>query len=146
MTMTDVRDLTVGATHRCVLVDGLTRTQIVMYAGASGDYNPLHTDEVYATKVAGYPSVIAHGQLTMGLTARIVTGWLDDAVLTAFGARFSRQVWPGDTLTGTATVTAVGAADGRPTAELELVTTNQDGQTVITGYARVRGAAPGTGA
>jgi acyl dehydratase len=141
--MTDVGDLTVGATHRAVLVDGLTRTQIVMYAGASGDYNPLHTDEVYATKVAGYPSIIAHGQLTMGLTAKLVTGWLGDAVLTAFGARFSRQVWPGDTLTGTATVTAVGLgeADGQRSAELELVTTNQDGQTVITGYARVRGGA-----
>jgi acyl dehydratase len=138
--VTLVRTLTVGAVHLQLLVEELTRTQIVMYAGASGDYNPLHSDEVYATRIAGLPSVLAHGQLTMGLTARLITSWLDDAVLTAFGVRFSRQVWPGDTLTGTATVTAVGEQDGRPTAELTLITTNQEGQTVVSGYARVRGA------
>ncbi|WP_261567210.1 MaoC/PaaZ C-terminal domain-containing protein [Frankia gtarii] len=137
--MTMVRELGIGGTHTQLLVEELTRTQIVMYAGASGDYNPLHTDEVYATKIAGFPSVLAHGQLTMGLTARLVTSWLDDAVLTAFGVRFSRQVWPGDTLTGTVTVTAVGEQDGRPTAELMLITTNQEDQTVVSGYARVRG-------
>ncbi|EIV90860.1 MaoC/PaaZ C-terminal domain-containing protein [Frankia sp. QA3] len=137
--MTMVRELEIGGTHTQLLVEELTRTQIVMYAGASGDYNPLHTDEVYATRIAGFPSVLAHGQLTMGLTARLVTSWLDDAVLTAFGVRFSRQVWPGDTLTGTVTVTAVGEQDGRPTAELMLITTNQEDQTVVSGYARVRG-------
>ena len=52
----------------CSLVDDLTRTQIVQYAGASGDYNPLHTDEKFATEVAGYPRVFAHGMLTMGMT------------------------------------------------------------------------------
>jgi acyl dehydratase len=115
-------------------VQDLTRTQIVMYAGASGDLNPLHTDEVYATQVAGYDSVLAHGQLTMGLTATIVTSWVDEAELTAFGVRFKNQVWPGDTLTTTATVDAVSDAG----AELSLVTTNQDGREVVTGYARLK--------
>ena len=46
-------DLNVGDTHKEVVVDDLTRTQLVMYAGASGDYNPLHTDEIYTTEVAG---------------------------------------------------------------------------------------------
>ena len=54
------------------MVEDLKRTQIVQYAGASGDYNPLHTDEIYATKIAGYPSVFAHGMLTMGLTGQAV--------------------------------------------------------------------------
>ena len=62
--------LKVGDTHKERLVEDLKRTQIVQYAGASGDYNPLHTDEVFTTKVAGYPSVFAHGMLTMGMTAR----------------------------------------------------------------------------
>ena len=62
-----------GAKQSKVVADGLNRTQIVQYAGASGDYNPLHTDEVFATKVAGYPSVFAHGMLTMGLTGTLLT-------------------------------------------------------------------------
>jgi acyl dehydratase len=93
------RDVVVGDVHQAVVVDNLTRTQIVQYAGASGDYNPLLTDEVFATKVAGYPTVFAHGMLTMGMTGRMITDWVGDGRLTSFGVRFSRQVWPGDTLT-----------------------------------------------
>ena len=56
-----------------VLVQDLKRTTIVQYAGASGDYNPLHSDERFAKEVAGYPSVFAHGMLTMGMTGRLLT-------------------------------------------------------------------------
>src|SRR6195952_201347 len=96
--------LIVGETHSECVVENLSRTQLVMYAGASGDYNPLHTDEVYATQVAGYPTVIGHGALTMGVTAKLVTDWLADGKMIAFGVRFQRQVWPGDTLTASAVV------------------------------------------
>src|SRR6202161_666008 len=99
--------LKVGDTHTERLVEDLKRTQIVQYAGASGDYNPLHTDEIYATKVAGFPTVFAHGMLTMGLTAPLVTDWVGDGRLLSLGSRFERQVWPGDTLTATATIDAI---------------------------------------
>jgi acyl dehydratase len=132
--VTSLRSLGVGDTHTRVLVDGLTRTQVVMYAGASGDYNPLHTDEVYATQVGGYPSTFAHGLLSMGLTGRLVTDWVEDVDVVAFGVRFSRQVWPGDTLTGTARVTAVHQGS----VELEVTTSNQDGQPVLSGTVRLR--------
>ena len=66
-------ELKEGQTFEAVVAENLSRTQIVQYAGASGDYNPLHTDEVFATQVAGYPSVFAHGMLTMGMTGRMLT-------------------------------------------------------------------------
>lgn len=128
----------VGDTTTQVVADNLTRTQIVQYAGASGDYNPLHSDEVYATQVAGFPGVFAHGMLTMGMTGRILTDLLGDGRLTRFGARFRQQVWPGDTLTASATVDAVHTDDGKPMVDFLLSTVNQDGIEVMSGYASGR--------
>jgi acyl dehydratase len=132
-------DLTEGLTFTEVIVEDLTRTQIVQYAGASGDYNPLHTDEVFATQVAGYPSVFAHGMLTMGMTGRMVTALVGDGNLRSFGGRFTAQVWPGDDLTTTVTVTAVHAGGhgdgGEPTVDLAVSTVNQDGTEVFSGTA-----------
>lgn len=132
------KDLTVGDTHDEVVVDDLTRTQIVQYAGASGDYNPLHTDEVFATQVAGYPSVFAHGMLTMGMTGRMLTNYVGDGRLVRFGGRFTSQVWPGDTLTASSTVTALARHDEVAIVELDVVTRNQDGVVVFQGTAAAR--------
>ena len=130
--------LKVGDTKELLLVDDLTRTQIVMYAGASGDYNPLHSDEKFAREVAGYPGIFAHGMLSMGMTGRIVTDWFDVGRVTKYGVRFVRQVWPGDTLTATATVDAIREEDGVPYADVSITTVNQDGTTVVSGTATAR--------
>ncbi|HET9733228.1 MAG TPA: MaoC/PaaZ C-terminal domain-containing protein [Acidimicrobiales bacterium] len=130
--------LKVGDVHEVVVVDDLTRTQVVQYAGASGDYNPLHTDEVFATKVAGYPSVFAHGMLTMGMTGRMLTDYVGDGRLTSFGGRFTSQVWPGDTLTARATVEAVHRDEAGALVDLAVSTVNQDGVEVFAGSATAR--------
>ena len=130
--------LKVGDTHSERVVENLSRTQIVQYAGASGDYNPLHTDEVYTTQVAGYPTVFAHGMLTMGLTGKMLTNYVGDGTLTKFGVRFTRQVWPGDTLVSTATVAAIRAEGGGHYVDLTVSTTNQDGKEVVAGTATAR--------
>ena len=109
-----------------------------MYAGASGDYNPLHTDDIYCREAAGYPGVFAHGMLTMGLTGKMVTNYVGDGRLTKFGVRFTNQVWPGDTLTAKATVVALRREDGVDLVDLDLATTNQDGKSVVTGSATAR--------
>ena len=127
--------LSVGDFHEQVLVEDLTRTQIVQYAGASGDFNPIHHDETFATKAAGYPSVFAHGMLTMGLTGKLLTDWLGDGVLESFGVRFVGQVWPGDTLTARGTVKSIQEQGSEGLVEIDLVTANQKGEPVVTGNA-----------
>ena len=131
-------DVKVGDSKSQVVVDDLTRTQIVQYAGASGDYNPLHSDDRFTTEVAGYPSVFAHGMLTMGMTGRVLTDWFGVEGLTNYGVRFVKQVWPGDTLTATATVTAVREEEGTTLADLTVETKNQDGDVVLSGTATAR--------
>jgi acyl dehydratase len=131
-------DVKLGSVHEQVVVENLTRTQIVQYAGASGDYNPLHSDEVFATKVAGYPSVFAHGMLTMGLTGRMLTDYVGDGRLVRFGGRFRAQVWPGDDLTARAEITDITENAGEHLVELVITTVNQDGAEVFTGTATAR--------
>ncbi|HIC35621.1 MAG: MaoC/PaaZ C-terminal domain-containing protein [Pseudomonadales bacterium] len=127
-------ELKVGDTYTERLVEDLKRTQVVMYAGASGDYNPVHTDELFTTKVAGYPGVFAHGMLTMGMTGMMLTNYVGDGRLTEFGVRFTNQVFPGDTLDSTATVTAINEG----LVDIEVSTINQEGVEVAKGSAQAR--------
>jgi acyl dehydratase len=127
----------VGELREMVLVENLSRAQILLYAGASGDFSPQHTDEVWNTRVAGYPSVFAHGMLTMGMTGRVLTDWFGNDALKAFGMRFRRQVWPGDDLVARAEVVSVEDREGTVDAELKVETFNGRGETVAAGSARV---------
>jgi len=121
-----------------VLTEDLTRTQIVQYAGVSGDYNPVHTDEVFAVH-AGFPSVFAHGMLTMAMTACGLTGWIGGENLTRYGVRFRKQVWPGDRLVVTAEVEDVRTDEsGQRLADLTVTTRNGAGEEVLTGYVTAR--------
>ena len=130
--------LKIGDTYSERVVDDLTRTQIVMYAGASGDYNPVHTDHVFTTEVARYPGVFAHGMLTMGMTGRTLTNYVGDARLTKFGVRFTNQVWPGDSLDTKLVVKSFTENNGQKYVELDVSTVNQDGKVVLSGYAEAR--------
>ena len=130
-------DVPVGTKREQVLVENLTRAQILMYAGASGDFSPQHTDELWNTEVAGYPTIFAHGMLTMGMSGRLLTDWFANAALRKFSMRFSRQVWPGDTLTARAEVTSLTVNGDTAALELSLETINAAGQAVATGSARI---------
>lgn len=130
--------LKVGDSHTERVVENLSRTQIVQYAGASGDYNPIHSDEVFTTQVGGYPSVFAHGMLSMGLTGKMLTNYVGDGRLTKYGVRFTNQVWPGDTLDATATVEAIREEGGQRFVDLTVSTANQDGAVVVSGNATAR--------
>ena len=119
--MLKLNKIKIGDTYSEILVKDLKRTQIVQYAGASGDYNPLHTDEKFTTEIAGYPSVFAHGMLTMGMTGKMITNYVGDGTLKKYGVRFTNQVWPGDTLESKATITDIRNENDEDLIDLEIV-------------------------
>lgn len=108
-----------------------SRTDLVRYAGASGDFNPIHHSEHFAAAV-GLPGVIAHGLLTMGTALRLVTDWVGDPDrVRSYSVRFTKPVVVPDDGVGvevviTGTVTAVEGS--RATVGLEVVC---DGQKVL---------------
>jgi acyl dehydratase len=102
----------------------LTRTDLVMYAGASGDFNPMHHDEV-AAQAAGLPSVFGHGMFSAGLLATAITNYVGIGNLSSYRMRFTKQTWPGEVLS-----TNVAVVEKRPGNEivLECALVNQDGE------------------
>jgi acyl dehydratase len=127
-------DLSVGDEAPPLVVESLSRTHFVRYAGASGDFNPMHHDDTIATQV-GNPSVFGHGMLTAGLMARVVKDWLGAEALRKFQVRFAKQVWPGETLTFAATVTGLTPEGEGGLVELALSATNEAGEEKLTGTA-----------
>jgi acyl dehydratase len=115
-----------------VVAETLSRTQFVMYAGASGDFHPLHHDDDLARR-HGYPSVFAPGMFTMALTARALTDRVGHECLRSFGGRFRAQVWPGDTLD--ALVAEQPSGTGRA---FTVTTRNQHGGLVFEATATTR--------
>jgi acyl dehydratase len=109
----------------------LTRTDLVMYAGASGDFNPMHHDEV-AAQQAGLPSVFGHGMFTAGLLATAITNFVGVGNLKSYRVRFTKQTWPGEVLTTSVTVREKRAGNE---VVLDCSVVNQDGETKIQGEA-----------
>ena len=139
--MAKLSEINVGDAAPPLVIENLSRTHFVKYAGASGDFNPMHHDDTIATQV-GNPSVFGHGMLTAGLMARVVKDWFGPEAMRTFNVRFAKQVWPGETLTFTAVVTAVhppGDAttgnDASGLVDLELSAKNQDGEEKLAGAA-----------
>lgn len=112
----------------------LTRTDLVKYAGASGDFNPMHTDEV-AAKEAGQPSVFGHGMFSAGLLGRALTDYVGVGNLRSFKVRFTRQTWPGETLTAKVRVVGKREEDGLHLVDLESELVNEDGEVKVSGTA-----------
>ncbi|MGV2583397.1 UNVERIFIED_CONTAM: MaoC family dehydratase N-terminal domain-containing protein [Mycobacterium avium subsp. hominissuis] len=129
--------LVVGARREHTVIPDVTRTQIVQYAGASGDYSPLHTDEPYAVR-AGYPGVMAHGMLVMAATERLLAEWVGRQRLVRYRVRFANPVWPGDSLHAVATVVEVRDSERGTYVDFEILTTNHHGVVVLSGSSTAR--------
>ena len=127
-------DRRLGDEAEPMVVGPITRTHIVRYAGASGDFTPIHHDEPLAQKV-GLPAVFTMGMLQGGMLAHLVADWLGLANVRRFAIRFEERVWPGDVLTFTAKVASVEDADGVERVTAELACHNQDGKRALSGSA-----------
>lgn len=108
----------------------LTRTDIVRYVGASGDFNPLHHDDE-AARAAGFPTLFSAGMLQAGLLATFAVDWLGAERIRRFRTRFLEQVWPGDELTCEGVVTSVQG----DRVVVELTCTRQTGGVAVSGEA-----------
>ena len=113
----------------------LTRTDFVRYQGASGDFNPIHHDEEFATS-AGFPSVFSVGMLQAGILGCYCTAWLGAENVRRFSVQFREQVWPGDHLVCEATVRRRFEEGGERRVDLELLVTRQE-----SGGAAIKGEA-----
>ena len=112
----------------------LTRTDLVIYAGASGDYNPMHHDEIKA-QAAGLPSVFGHGMLSAGFLAGGIVDFVGAGNLRRFAVRFTKQTWPGDVLVTKVTVKAKREDDGVQLVDLDCELVTEAGVTVVSGEA-----------
>lgn len=113
-----IEDVAVGD-EAPVMRHTLSRTDLVRYAGASGDFNPMHHDETLAT-AAGQPSVFGHGMFSMGFLATAITRFVGIGNLVRYRVRFSRQTWPGETLVTRVVVKAVHRGDGATHGLVEM--------------------------
>jgi acyl dehydratase len=121
-----------GAVIPPFVVENLTRTDLVRYAGASGDFNPIHHDEEFA-RMAGNPTVFGHGMLTAGFVARCITDFVGAENLRRYKVRFATRVWPGDTITCAGRVTRRYDEGGEARIDGEVTATTQKGEVAVRG-------------
>ncbi len=125
-------DVAVGETGPEVVVEELEREDFVRYAGASGDFNPIHYDEPYAQD-AGNESVFGQGMLTAGFASHLVSDWFGLDRVERFTIRFQSPVFPGDTITVTGEITDVEDGDAAAVVTTDLEATTDDGTVVLSG-------------
>lgn len=109
------------------------KLQHVLYAGASGDFNPLHTDDDFARAVGMKDGVITHGMLVMGFVGQAITSWFPKRCLKDFNVRFAGMTRPGNTITITGTVTEKKKEASENLITCDVVARDQAGDVKIMG-------------
>ncbi|MFS0780392.1 MaoC/PaaZ C-terminal domain-containing protein [Bacillus sp. 1P06AnD] len=118
--------------------EAVSKVQLVKYAGASGDFNPLHTDDAFAQSI-GLSGVIAHGMLIMGFLGEYVMKLAgSQAEVQSFNMRFGAMTRPGDSISCHGVIEELFEQDGRSCARLSLSAEKAEGVAVGTGKAVLR--------
>lgn len=116
--------------------DAITRHELALYCGASGDHNPIHVDIDFA-KASGFPDVFTHGMFVMARLGMAVNAVFPTASIRAYGVRFASITQIGAEITCEGTVTAVETVDGERRARLELIARDQNNDVKLKGEAVV---------
>lgn len=128
--MLQYETLQAGQKLESLVKPAVTKVQLVKYAGASGDFNPLHTDDAFAQSI-GMPGVIAHGMLVMGFLGQYVMELAGTkARPTNFKMRFGAMTRPGDVITCSAIVKKIYEEQNRQFIDLELTAEKEPGRVV----------------
>lgn len=117
--------------------DPVTQLQLIRYAGASGDFNPIHTIPDYA-KEAGLEGTIAHGMLIMGMLGQMISGWVGVAPVVKYGVSFRAITNIGDVLTATGEVTRKYEKDGEKLADCSVSIADENGEVKVDGKVTLR--------
>ena len=131
-----VEDVQVGAELPPLVKGPVQQIHLTRYAGASGDFNPIHQDDEFA-RAAGMGGVFAHGMLSMGWVGQAVTDWAGAGSVRKLGVRFTGLVRLKDTITCRGRVLSRSSKDDVHLVELEVWAENQRGEKVVTGKATV---------
>jgi acyl dehydratase len=136
MTFPRFEDIRAGDQIGPYTTEPISRLALALYAGASGDHNPIHVDLDFA-RTAGMKDVFAHGMLSMAYLARLLTDWAPQTALRSYTVRFAAITHVGDRITCSGRVVEKLEQDGERRVRLQLSTVNQDGEIKLTGEALV---------
>lgn len=126
----------VGSNLPPLAIDPISRTTLALFAGASGDPNPIHID-IDVARSAGLDDVFAHGMLSMAYLARLLTGYVPQERIRSFGVRFTAITPVHGRPTCTGSVSSIDEVNGERVATLTLRVTLEDGTTTLIGDAIV---------
>lgn len=132
----DYQAVSVGDTLPLLVLPPISRTTLALFAGASGDHNPIHIDLDFAQK-SGMPDVFAHGMLSMAWLGRLLTQWVPQRQIVEFNARFAGITHLADQPHCTGRVVEKFERDGKQLLKLELQVSNQAGDVKIIGGALI---------
>ncbi len=126
----------IGDTLPPLVLPPITRTMLALFAGASGDHNPIHIDIDFA-RAAGMPDVLAHGMLSMAWLGRLLTLWAPQRDLREFGVRFTAMTRVGERITCTGRVAKKLERDGERLVQVEVKAVNDAGEVKVAGDALI---------
>ena len=135
--MSLLNNLKVGDSIPEITFDEISQVQLIKYAGAAGDFNPIHTVPKYA-KEAGLDGTIAHGMLVMGMLGKLVSDWAGVKNIIKYGVSFKSKTIPGDILTAKGEIKKITETDDGTLVDCKVYIQDSNGDVKVDGKVTVK--------